>query len=89
MSVLDEIAKEQAKQVKKWGVQNHNLPFYFAILAEEVGEVAKGVVEHTANYECIEDFYLHDIRYELIQTAAVAASIVERIDRHFSGEARL
>lgn len=71
----DEIRAERDRQDARWGAQNHSSFVYAAVLAEECGEVARAV---------------HDIRFgqgtktqlrvELIQVAAVAVQIVERID---------
>lgn len=75
--VLNDVAEERKAQDKKWGVQNHNLIAWLAILAEEFGEAARGINE----FHFRGDAYLEDIRLELIQTAAVAVAIVEYIDR--------
>lgn len=87
ISVLEEVAAERERQDAKWGEQNHRLPFYFTIFAEEVGEVAKAVVEHesapslTAAGEEYREAIELQVRAELIQAAAVAVAMVERIDR--------
>lgn len=65
-SVLNEISKERAEQDTKWGEQNHSDLKWNAILLEEIGEVAKSILE---NGEVSET--------ELIQVAAVAVAWVE------------
>lgn len=43
--VLTKVFDERARQDEKWGEQNHDSPYYYAILMEEVGEVARSIVE--------------------------------------------
>lgn len=87
--VLEEVFEERCRQERKWGQQNHDLPRYFAIMSEEVGEVAKAIVEHEwPGNEQSRGLLLLDVRKELIQAAAVAVAMVERIDRQIdAGEA--
>lgn len=74
-AVLGEVLVERVRQQVKWGEQNHNAPLWFAILGEEVGEVANAFLERDmANY-----------RTELIQVAAVAVAMVEAYDRGTTG----
>lgn len=47
-AILDVLAERQ-KQEAKWGSQHHHPEKWFTILGEEVGEVAKDVLEK--NYE--------------------------------------
>ena len=77
-SVLTEVGDERKRQDDRWGEQNHSLPVYYTILAEEVGEVAKAILEH--RFGSIRG-NLEEVREELIQSAAVAVAMVERIDR--------
>ena len=82
MSVLDEIAAERTRQDRLWGELNHDPQDYFAILSEEIGEVAKEVVEWRFNTERKKrEDRLVSMRYELIQAAAVAVAMIEAIDR--------
>lgn len=69
--VIDEVIEEQKRQYEKWGEQNHDPFKYLSILVEEVGEVAKAILEHDTEM----------IGIELIQTAAIAVSFVECLDR--------
>ena len=68
--VLAEVKAERDKQDSKWGVQRHGPDGWLAILTEEVGEVAKSVLEGNG---------LH-YRKELIQVAAVAVAAIECFD---------
>jgi len=61
---------ERERQEKKWGEQNHFDSIWLAILTEEVGEVAKAILEH------------ENIQYELVQVAAVAQAWAESIERN-------
>lgn len=60
-TILVEILKERARQDQKWGVQSHSDERWYLILAEEVGEVAKSIVENDTE----------NLEYELIQVMAV------------------
>lgn len=81
--VLKEVYAERVAQESKWGQQNHHPVEYFAILAEEFGEVAKEVVEHNfCGDVVIKNKRLKAMREELIQTAAVAVAMVECLDRN-------
>lgn len=91
-NILNEIKKERQRQDAKWGEQNHNLVEWMAILTEEVGEASKEALEyHFASQELNEQlpenkeaFYLKIcvLKMELIQTAAVAVSFIESIERN-------
>ena len=70
--ILEEVAAERARQDKKWGANRDHSPFFWlTILVEEVGEVAKAILEHDG----------HGMRKELIQVGAVAVAICEWCDR--------
>ena len=75
-AVLEEIDDERARQHGKWGEQNHADIEWFAILAEEFGEVARSIVGGP-----LRTVGEHGTRHELIQVAAVAVAWVEAIDR--------
>jgi NTP pyrophosphatase (non-canonical NTP hydrolase) len=86
--VLVEVGWERERQDAKWGEQNHDLPTYLAILTEEVGEVAEAVLEHrfpgqAEKYSAVEveTARLCVVRDELVQVAAVAVAMIERVDR--------
>lgn len=69
--VVGEVGDERVRQDKKWGEQNHAAPVWFAILGEEVGEVARAMLEGKPGA----------YREELLQVAAVAIAAVECYDR--------
>lgn len=70
--ILTEVAAERYRQDTKWGEQNHGPFKWLTILGEEVGEACKGALEGD----------LKNYREELIQAAAVAAAMVECLDRN-------
>lgn len=47
--ILQDVVAERLKQEDKWGSQHHHPEKWFTILGEEVGEVARDVLEK--NYE--------------------------------------
>lgn len=76
IGVLSQVAAERARQDSNWGEQNHDGPLYLAILEEEVGEVAKAILDHRYKNKMA----IH-IRDELVQVAAVAVAMIEAFDR--------
>ncbi len=70
--IFDEIQEERNSQDAKFGKQPRSLKpsLYLAVLMEELGEVARAVIEgDSQNY-----------RHELIQLAAVAVAAIEDYD---------
>ena len=65
------IAAERKRQDAKWGEQNHEDGKWLKILVEEVGEVAKAMLEHDAP----------GVMKELSHVAAVAVAHMEAIGR--------
>lgn len=65
-SILSAIGIERENQDAKWGEQNHSDLKWNAILLEEIGEVAKSILENGEVSEA-----------ELIQVAAVAVAWIE------------
>lgn len=63
---------ERERQTAKWGVQQHNQLYWLAILMEEVGEYATGVMDRDAV----------NVQDELVQIAAVAISAIECLNRN-------
>ncbi len=43
---LNDITNERISQEKKWGPQHHSKEHWLAILTEEVGEVARDILEN-------------------------------------------
>lgn len=78
--VLSEVSSERNRQDVMWGTQEHEPSVYFAILAEEVGEVAEEINEMVHDPRSSEQ-RLKNMREELIQVAAVAVAFIERLDR--------
>ena len=74
--IFDDILAERLRQDEMWGPQRHEWPIWSAILTEEVGEVAEACLR--AHWGMDAD--LDHLREELIQVAAVAVHILERID---------
>ena len=69
--ILNLIKKERERQDKKWGIQNHNIFKWLAILGEEVGEVNKSALEN--NYQ--------EVISELVQIGAVTVAMIESLER--------
>ena len=68
---LIEVSAERKRQDEKWGIQNHGPDGWLAILAEEVGEVARAILEGRS----------FDYGKELTQVAAVAIAALECLGR--------
>ena len=66
--LCDRAQHELFDQEAKWGVQNHSLEFWWLIISEEVGEIAKAVLEGD----------IIDVQAETIQTIALLARLVEK-----------
>ncbi len=71
--IFQDITAERERQDKKWGAAR-DLPNYtwLAILIEEVGEIAEGILK---------EIYWKDAREELVQIASVAVAWLENLDR--------
>ena len=83
--ILLEIKQERFEQDAKWGQQNHDPVSWNAILGEEIGEVAKEVVEfifHGGDSKDSKELILGKMRMELIQSAAVIVAMIESFDRN-------
>jgi hypothetical protein len=80
--VLCDCAEERAAQDRKWGDQSdHHLGGFFAILAEEHGEVAKEVCELIFSPPGPRRNEIGArLRGELVQTMAVCAAFIEAGD---------
>lgn len=67
------INNERHDQDRQWGTipRGLSLPKWTAILTEEVGEVARAVID---------DQPLKELRQELVEVAAVAVAIIEEIE---------
>lgn len=76
MGIYDLIANERSRQDAKWGEQNHPDLYWLGILTEEVGELAKAIIE--------ED-HEHAVE-ELVQVTAVGVAWLESIERRDGSE---
>lgn len=85
-TIYRNITDERIRQNVKWcngsrtGVQRHNIDRWNLILGEERGEVEQAIldVDYAGNKDV--DARMAHLREELIQVAAVAVAILERID---------
>lgn len=78
--IVNEVMAERHKQFTKWGYQDCAPLEWFAILSEEIGEVAKEVVDfHMAGMNITPEGS-KDYRTELIQVAAVAIQAIQVLD---------
>jgi len=69
-TVINDVLSERERQNEMHGTQSHTNPFWFIILSEETGEVARAIYEGEGDKRIYE---------ELIQVAAVAVQWAERI----------
>ncbi len=82
-NVLDEIEAERIRQDAKWGTQNHGLPVWTMILAEEVGEAAREANDYYFSKDpSVSAEKGRNYRAELVQVAAVAVAMIESYDRN-------
>jgi NTP pyrophosphatase (non-canonical NTP hydrolase) len=72
--VFELVEAERDRQDAKWGEQNHVDDYWLGIAVEEVGEVAKAVIER-------DDDAVHE---EIVQTIAVLFGWLEAIARRGS-----
>lgn len=76
--IYADINTERDSQDAKFGNQCLSLPVWNAILAEECGEVAEAIL--TVAFQGEEEGRLQHLREELVQVAAVAVHIIEKVD---------
>jgi len=70
--ILDQIMKENAMQVEKWGVQERTAFEWLTYTAEELGSLAKAISEHEYRGGSKEK-----VVSEAIQVATLALKIAE------------
>lgn len=46
LDIINEIGEERDRQETKWGTRHHSRIFWLAVLTEEVGEVARDILDH-------------------------------------------
>ncbi|KKM70245.1 hypothetical protein LCGC14_1442640 [marine sediment metagenome] len=68
------VAKENDRQLDKWGVQNHDPAMWLTITAEEFGEMARAIL---ANEFDVNEDTAPNIVKEAIQTATLCLKIAE------------
>jgi len=68
-----QVFDENLRQLDKWGIQNHNAVEWYAITAEECGELAKAMLE----YHFDGDRHAYEVVKEAIQTATLCLKIAE------------
>jgi len=73
---LSDVMKERNRQLELWGDQTHTNEIWLTVLTEEVGEVARAILEHKYNKACKDN-----IEKELIQVAAVAIAVIQDLRR--------
>jgi len=92
--VLSIVKNERKRQDEKWGVQNHSIEWWVAILGEEYGEFCqcvnewaiknnkwstdKDIMKHLKEDEATTDAMVK----ELVHTAAVAVNAIECLFRN-------
>lgn len=77
-NIIEDVKREMDRQIAKWGVQMHKPVVWNLILGEEVGEVAKAVLE--ADFQGRLYTTYDNYRKELVQVAAVAISAIRALD---------
>lgn len=76
-AIYSAISAEREAQDAKWGNQTHDMPVWSAILTEEIGEVAEAALRVHFDGERA---HLAHLREELVQVAAVAVHVLEKIE---------
>jgi len=66
-----ELLAERKRQMEEWGEQSHDDFYWLGILVEEVGEVAKSLIQ----------FKFKEARKEIIECGAVCIAWIDSIDR--------
>lgn len=69
--IAEAIEMERKRQNEQWGAQSHSHETWLAILLEEIGEVAKSVLQ---------DKPMEDLQQEIIQAAAVCFVWLEQTE---------
>lgn len=76
--IFERIADERIRQYAKWGPQYHLDDTWAMILMEEVGEVAKSIVDRLSNAD--PKAHVADMKKEIVQVAAVAVAWLECLE---------
>lgn len=86
-SILRRIRARRFYQHEKFGQQAHGLTVWLTVMAEEVGEVSRGILtlrSIPAENAPVRQASLEHIRSEFVDVAAVAVAAIERIDAELS-----
>ena len=75
-SIYKDIDDERDRQDARFGNQVHSWPIWAAVLSEESGEVSEACLQ--AHWH--EEGGLEHLREELVQVAAVAVQMLEKLD---------
>ena len=75
--ILDQIMKENAMQVDKWGVQSHSAFEWLTYTTEELGELAKAISEHE---------YRGGLKEKVISEAFQVATLALKIAEMFENQ---
>lgn len=71
------VLREHGLQIMKWGVQSHTLFGWYAILAEEVGELATAIINKV---------YGQDLEKHVVDEAISVATLALKIAELTKGE---
>lgn len=75
-NIYRDIDNERDRQDARFGNQLHSWPIWAAVLSEETGEVSEACLH--AHWH--EEGGLEHLREELVQVAAVAVAMLEKLD---------
>jgi len=79
--ILAKISDENFNQMKKWGIEVRSAFEWLTYTAEELGELAKAILEHEYR-----DGRVEDVVKEAVQVATLALKIAEIFDRQDKNE---
>lgn len=77
---IRQIRQELRRQDEQWGSRDHDTSMWLTILVEELGEVAKAVLDESDDLAGYVDWVEGVIR-ETVQVAAVATAMIEHLAR--------
>lgn len=80
--VLKDVERERERQQEKWGTQRHDFTVWQTVLSEEVGELAKEILDFRVWIHKIEQGYADPMRITEDDQALLRA--VQTIDRRES-----
>ena len=86
IDILNDIMDDRVKQDEGWGVNRDNSESWILILAEEIEQVTRPVLED--RFPCGLNISLVEYRKKLIQIAAIAIAVIESFDRNEGREGK-